>query len=501
MFSATASVSVDGISSPAETGSVTIAPGAADTVPTEPARVPTPVLWPAATNHLPVLVSISSPDSQAQVFYTTDGSLPSSNSALYTIPVEISTPTTLRARAFRAGFLTSAAAAGSYSQPATTNALLLTRSVFGNGTFIPAVTINAAPTAGVACYTVTEQIPPGVLPIDTVPEADWDESERVLRWGPFLDHESRTFSYGLLANWSGSFPLNGTGNFDGHARSVIGPNSVAINLQYSGMPDSQATNCLTDVITYNLNFQPATNVWVTNVIGYLDWGDGTQSLVTNKAMTLQKVYATPGTYQAVLSVNWKGLMLIKPPFFSPFLAPYGSPATQTNILTAVAQCLPVFVTQPQPTNQSAWAGANVLISMTASSAFPLTYQWYWNSTNPIVSPATFNVLSLANVRPEASGLYSVVVTNFYGSVTSQTARLVVATPQVSALARNPSGSFTLTFSGLPNVTTRTWAATNIVPPVFWLPISTNNSGASGVWQVTDMRATNFPIRFYRFSAP
>lgn len=52
----------------------------------------------------PLFATISNPDSQAELRYTLDGSIPTLNSPLYTDPIEITTITELKVRAFRAGY-------------------------------------------------------------------------------------------------------------------------------------------------------------------------------------------------------------------------------------------------------------------------------------------------------------------------------------------------------------------------------------------------------------
>jgi SNF family Na+-dependent transporter len=95
-----------------------------------------------------------------------------------------------------------------------------------------------------------------------------------------------------------------------------------------------------------------------------------------------------------------------------------------------------------------------------------------------------------------------VVSSAYGSATSRLASLTVVTPLVSHVARNANGSVTLGFVGLPNTTTRIWAASNLASPIFWQPIFTNTSTTTnGTWQFTDTNTIHFPERFYRFSTP
>jgi hypothetical protein len=59
------------------------------------------------------------------------------------------------------------------------------------------------------------------------------------------------------------------------------------------------------------------------------------------------------------------------------------------------------------------------------------------------------------------------------------------------------GSVTLNFMGMPGSNYWVEAATNLTPPVNWIPLSTNVAGTNGLWQFTDTQATNILQRFYR----
>ena len=86
---------------------------------------------------------------------------------------------------------------------------------------------------------------------------------------------------------------------------------------------------------------------------------------------------------------------------------------------------PVITTQPQP--QTAFAGANINLHVAATSSLPFRYWWRFNGTNlPKDFPGQFTpLLMLREVTPAAAGPYSVVVSNSFGSATSQTAMVTV----------------------------------------------------------------------------
>jgi len=95
-----------------------------------------------------------------------------------------------------------------------------------------------------------------------------------------------------------------------------------------------------------------------------------------------------------------------------------------------------------PGNQTVGAGGGMQLSVTAASLQPLSYQWRLNGSN--IAAATNSALVLNTAQWTDAGLYSVVVSNSVGSVTSSPAIVNVA-PKIFA---QPSGSgLLLTWSG------------------------------------------------------
>ena len=83
----------------------------------------------------------------------------------------------------------------------------------------------------------------------------------------------------------------------------------------------------------------------------------------------------------------------------------------------------------QPTNQTVLPGTNATFNVTAIGDPPLTYQWYFNSTNPIPG-ATAATLIISNPQINNAGPYSVVVFNPFGAATSSIATLTVNTAPI-----------------------------------------------------------------------
>ena len=75
-----------------------------------------------------------------------------------------------------------------------------------------------------------------------------------------------------------------------------------------------------------------------------------------------------------------------------------------------------------------------------------------------------------------------------------------AQPQFSDILKLGNGGMQLDGTGMTNLTYTVWANTNVTTPN-WLNIGTATANGSGVLQFTDLNATNYPMRFYRFSWP
>jgi len=491
IYTTRATWSVDGVSGGETVGTNIVVTSASGTgFPTAPLQEPVPILTPSFGSNLPVNVSLSSSDPQAQIYFTTDGSLPTQSSTPYTTPLTISVPTSLRAVAFRAGYLPSVSAVGNYVAALPTNSVLLVRSIIANATVLPSITISATPLGSVNCYAVTETILPGLTPSGLAANAVWNPSNNTIYWGPFLDKQPRALTY-QLSGPAGSFPLAGQGSFDGYPAVVTGATTVTINPAYTGESANYAS-CITEPITYTVDINPAPGiVTVDSASGTVNWGDGTQSAFTQPVMTLTKLYTTPGTYAITITASWTGHTATS--------VVIGN-GTKSDTVLVVSSCNgPVIVAQP--TNQVVFAGTTAQFIMSATSSIPMSYQWYFNRTNPIFSPSAFATLSLPNVTPQADGLYSVLVANSLGSATSSVATLTVVTPLVTSVNRNTNKNVTLNFVGLPSSTNRVWATTNLASQAAWQVLSTNIADTNGLWHFIDTNAIGYPARFYRYSTP
>jgi len=89
--------------------------------------------------------------------------------------------------------------------------------------------------------------------------------------------------------------------------------------------------------------------------------------------------------------------------------------------------LPPVITL-QPISQTVSAGGNVTFTVTATSDEPLTYQWKFKGHKIANADADDTALKLTKVKSSNAGAYSVVVSNAGGSTTSTAATLTVTSP-------------------------------------------------------------------------
>lgn len=158
---------------------------------------------------------------------------------------------------------------------------------------------------------------------------------------------------------------------------------------------------------------------------------------------------------------------------------------------------PSITNHPAGTNVS--AGQNVILNVGANGNDTLAYQWKRNGNN--LAQATNASLTVNNVSTNNSGNYSVVVTDYTGSVTSSVATVTAVYPAVitqSSLSSNLS-SFRITATGTSNQAYILLASTNFSPPVSWTPLATNNAGGAGLLSFTDTLASAYSRRFYRIT--
>jgi alpha-tubulin suppressor-like RCC1 family protein len=144
-------------------------------------------------------------------------------------------------------------------------------------------------------------------------------------------------------------------------------------------------------------------------------------------------------------------------------------------------------------------GDNVSTRVNASGVGPMYYQWQLNGTN--IVGATNAVLSLTNIPITLAGVYSCIISNALGVVTSPGTTLAIqrlplqfaSSPGATQMTTN---GFKLRVTGLAGQGSLiVYSSTNLVD---WLPIQTNPPTV-GSFDILDPNATNQPSLFYKAS--
>ena len=106
--------------------------------------------------------------------------------------------------------------------------------------------------------------------------------------------------------------------------------------------------------------------------------------------------------------------------------------------------------------------------------------------------------TFGNIGTAAAGNYSVIVTSPYGSITSSVVALTVILPPLNfSVTLGGGNAVNLRFGGTPGHAYVLQTATNLAPPVNWLPVTTNAADAGGNWTFTDTNSVPAAQRFYR----
>ena len=167
---------------------------------------------------------------------------------------------------------------------------------------------------------------------------------------------------------------------------------------------------------------------------------------------------------------------------------------KTNwLVTSYAPTAPFIVAQPH--SVSVAASQSATFTVLAGGTANLSYRWYFNTNTPVPN-ATNAILTLANVQSANAGVYTVVITNIAGTVTSTNAMLAVSgggspQPQLSGLVF-ANGTFSLTVSGGSGGDFIIQTSTNLID---WVNLYTNLSATP--FTFGDSNAGTLSQQFYR----
>ena len=119
----------------------------------------------------------------------------------------------------------------------------------------------------------------------------------------------------------------------------------------------------------------------------------------------------------------------------------GTATSNSATLTVNAAVAPAITTQPAA--QTVTAGQTASFSVTASGTAPLSYQWRKNGTD--ISGATTSSYTTPAISSADNGaVFTVVVSNSAGTVTSNNATITVTNAKYSLVANASGGTYALT---------------------------------------------------------
>ena len=160
-----------------------------------------------------------------------------------------------------------------------------------------------------------------------------------------------------------------------------------------------------------------------------------------------------------------------------------------------------------PSTYSRPAGSPLIITI----AGDLATNWSDVDGDPMALTGGISSTNVASVNYDSLYVYytnandvadeiDYTVGDGFGGTALGVINIVIGPPPTNSVAStvvNSDGSVTLNFVGVANYTYQVDATTNLSPPVVWTTISTNTADTNGLWQITDLQATNYPQRFYR----
>ena len=386
------------------------------------------------------------------IFYSLDGSPPTTSSFFYNGPLILTTTATIRAMSLSADFLQTSEA------PAVDVVIVpvynLTTSVTGSGS------ISANPSTG-------PHLSNSVVSVTAIASTNWA-----------FDH--------WAGDLSGSAnPTNLTMNGARSVQAVFVETAYPLTVTVPGGGSRTANG---------LNIPPNTYYPIGSVVSleatpdsgwsFLRWQGTTNSTANPLSVSMTQTQSVQAIFGTVVSTNVAGSGSIVMSTTNP--VPYGTLLTNTavpalgyyfvtwagvvsgtnnpttyTVTSAAPTVSALFAASPaptiltQPTSTSAVLGASAAFGVQASGAAPLTYQWRKGGLN--IGGATSTNYTIVTTVAGDAGNYDVVVTNGFGSsITSSVATLTIQFPpaittpplsQVVVIGSN--ASFTVTTGGTP----------------------------------------------------
>jgi hypothetical protein len=339
---------------------------------------------------------------------------------------------------------------------ATTNVLIISNAQTTNsGSYTVVVTniTGISVTSSVAVLTVTN-IPP-VITLQPISQTNGGGTTVTLA-------VAATGTAPLIYQWQrfGTNLANVAGHINGATSNVLTISAVQTNnsgnytviVTNPGGSVTSSVAVLTVQTTPLIIGQPkasqsmavrATATFTVAAIGmgplhYQWWVNGTTQLLNGTNLVNGATVITSGATTTNLTIS--NVQTNNSGTYTVVVTNIAGSVTSSNAVLTVTNIPPAITVQP--TNQTVVVGSLVTLAVTATGTAPLRYQWQVDGTNLVndgshIVGATNTVLTINNAQTNNSGNYTVIVTNFGGSVTSSNAVLLVtASPVITGQPTN-----------------------------------------------------------------
>ena len=234
--------------------------------------------------------------------------------------------------------------------------------------------------------------------------------------------------------WFNSAPLAGA-----NAATLSLTNVLPVEAGAYAVVVTNAVGSVTSAVaTLTVTLQPPTILVQPGGGNVLAGSSPTLSVVANSSAPLAYQWYWAGTpIPGAVAANYT-VTNVEPPnagaYYVVVTNVSGSVQSSNAVLTVIGTP-PGIVAQPR--FQGVGMGGSALFQVSATGSAPLAYQWLWAGAP--VAGATGSSLQLTNVQLAAQGDYSVAITNWFGTITSQLAGLTVTQTVCASIVNGLTG--------------------------------------------------------------
>ena len=323
----------------------------------------------------PVTVSISSETANASIYYTTDGTVPTTSSTLYTTPISLNQTTTVKAIATAAGYTNSPAATATYTFPITVSNIAAfkaqtsapTSQVFTIGNDVTYV-------FGQGSYTYVKDASAGLLIYGTTITTPYNEGDQISGltgtrsvYADQVEMSASQNTAAATANTGSVAPVVVTisdliANYDDYDAQLVTIEGVTFPTGFSGSSTTftQGTNELTLYNRFSIDTTLAAGATV-NITGFAAIHNGTIQIyprynqdITAPMLTPSITITAPANGSTFSSLDTLPIGVNIENFT---LGTDGYLKVETPLLTAIGLTNPVYLDQ---------AGLSMLLAATLS---------------------------------------------------------------------------------------------------------------------------------------